>query len=178
MTIGQKLVVGIAVVGFVAAFAAPAGRAQAGRAFTSNFTLEEFASRRAKIFDAIGPQAVAVMQGLPSVHSSAIFRQSNEFFYVSGVVVPQAMLLLDGSTKRSILYLPKQDTRRAATEGALLSSDDPAATARITGFDEVKSPDQLEADLQGAERRLLYICAVRTDRGIEREPGRRAAADR
>ena len=65
------------------------------------------------------------MQGLPSVHSSAIFRQSNEFYYVTGVVVPQALVLLDGAARRTILYLPKQDARRAATEGELLSSDDP-----------------------------------------------------
>src|SRR5262245_28124771 len=132
----------------VTALAVSLGRAQAGRAFTTNFTLKEFASRRAKIIDAIGPQAVDVMQGLPTVHSSAIFRQSNEFFYVSGVVAPQALLLIDGAAKRSILYLPKQNSGRAATEGDLLSSDDPIATAMITGFDEVKSPDQLEADLK------------------------------
>ena len=80
------------------------GGAQAGRAFTTNFTPKEFADRRAKIYDAIGPESLALMQGLPSVHSSAIFRQSNEFFYVSGVVVPQALLLMDGAAKRSILY--------------------------------------------------------------------------
>ena len=108
------------VTGVLAVFATPIGRAQAGRAFTTNFTLQEFAARRARIYDAIGPNAVAVMQGLPSVHSSAIFRQSNEFFYVSGVVVPQAMLLMDGAAKRTTLYLPKQDARRAATEGDLL----------------------------------------------------------
>ena len=73
------------------------GLAQAGRAFTTNFTTQEFAARRAKVYDAIGPEAVALMQGLPSVHSSAVFRQSNEFFYLSGVVAPQALLLMDGA---------------------------------------------------------------------------------
>src|SRR6185436_6629898 len=117
------------------------GRAQAGRAFTANFTLQEFAARRARVYDAIGPEAVAVIQGAPTVHSSAIFRQSNEFFYLSGVVAPQALLLMDGTSRRTTLYLPKQNASRAATEGALLSSDDPAATAAVAGVDEVKSPD-------------------------------------
>ena len=64
---------------------------QAGRPqFSTYFTREEFAGRRARIADAIGPKGVALDAGRPSVHSSAIFRQWNEFFYVTGVTVPQA----------------------------------------------------------------------------------------
>ena len=93
-----------------------AGRAQAGRAqFSAAFTKAEFAGRRARIAGAIGKGAIALVQGAPSVHSSAIFRQSNQFFYVSGVIVPQAYLLIDGTTGRSTLYLPHKDERRAAT---------------------------------------------------------------
>src|SRR5687768_8161846 len=123
--------VGLLVAALVVIAWMPTGpaRAQAGRAFTTNFTLKEFASRRAKIYDAIGPDAVAVMQGLPSVHSSAIFRQSNEFFYVTGVVAPQALVLMDGASKKTTLYLPKQNVSRAQVERDLLSSDDPANTA-------------------------------------------------
>ena len=152
---------------------------QAGRAFTSNFTKEEFASRRARIYEAIGPEAVAVMQGLPSVHSSAIFRQSNEFFYVSGVVAPQALLLLDGATKKTTLYLPKQDTRRASVEGELLSSDDPVKTAAATGVDEVKAPDQLVADLQArTAAKSVYVPFAPTE-GLSESPdgARRRTAD-
>jgi len=68
--------------------AGASGRAQAGRAqFSPDFTRDEFAGRRARIADAIGPKSIALLQGAPSVHSSAIFRQSNEFFYVTGVIV-------------------------------------------------------------------------------------------
>ena len=87
--------------------AGASGRAQAGRAqFSPDFTRDEFAGRRARIADAVGPKSIALLQGAPSVHSSAIFRQSNEFFYVTGVIVPQAYLLVDGATRRSTLYLP------------------------------------------------------------------------
>ena len=102
------------------------GLAQAGRPFTTAFPKDEFAARRLKVADAIGPEAVALVQAAPTVHSSAIFRQSNEFFYLTGVGVPQAMLLVDGATRKSTLYLPKQDASRAAVEGALMSPDDPA----------------------------------------------------
>jgi Xaa-Pro aminopeptidase len=162
-----------------AALVAPAGHAQAGRPFTTNFTVQEFASRRARVYEAIGPEAVALMQGLPSVHSSAIFRQSNEFFYISGVVVPHALLLMDGASKRTTLYLPKQNLSRAAVEGELLSSDDPVATAKITGVDAVKPPDQLEADLRArAGIKAIYVPFAPTEGASESPDGaRRRTAD-
>jgi Xaa-Pro aminopeptidase len=179
MTRTQRLGAAAAAIALAAGLAMPIGRAQAGRAFTSNFSLQEFAGRRARIYQAIGADAVAIMQGLPSVHSSAIFRQSNEFFYVSGVVAPQALLLLDGAAKKTILYLPKQNASRAATEGELLSSDDPAATARITGVDEVKPPDQLEADLKArAGITTIYVPFAPTEGSSESPDGaRRRTAD-
>jgi len=150
------------------------GRGQAGRAFTTNFTLQEFAARRAHIYDAIGPEAVALIQGAPTVHSSAVFRQSNEFFYLSGVVAPQALLLMDGATRRSILYLPKQNAGRAATEGELLSSDDPAATSAITGVEEVKPPDMLVADLQARARaKTIYVPFAPSENSSESPDGAR-----
>jgi len=155
------------------------GHAQAGRAFTTNFTLQEFAARRARVYEAIGPQAVALIQGLPTVHSSAVFRQSNEFFYLSGVVAPQALLLMDGTSKRSTLYLPKQNASRAATEGELLSSDDPVKTAATTGVDEVKPPEQLLADLQArTAAKTIYVPYAPTEGSSESPDGaRRRTAD-
>lgn len=173
----------LATCGVAAALGVVSAGAQAGRAFTTHFTVKEFADRRAKIYDAIGPDAVALMQGLPSVHSSALFRQSNEFYYVSGVVVPQALLLMDGASRRSILYLPKQNVSRAAIEGDLLSSDDPAKTAAITGVDEVKTPEQLAIDLEArANAKAIFVPFAPTEGASESPDGARrrtndAAAD-
>jgi Xaa-Pro aminopeptidase len=154
------------------------GSAQAGRAFTTDFTTQEFASRRAKIYEAIGRDAVALMQGLPSVHSSAVFRQSNEFYYVTGVVAPHALVLLDGAAQKTILYLPKQDARRAATEGELLSSDDPVKTASITGVDEVRSTDRLITDLTAITAKIVYVPYAPTEGASESPDGaRRRTAD-
>ncbi|MCA1558995.1 MAG: aminopeptidase P N-terminal domain-containing protein [Acidobacteria bacterium] len=131
---------------------------QAGRPrFSTVFRKEEFATRRGRILDAIGPTAIALVQGAPTVHSSAQFRQSNEFFYLTGVTVPQAYLLLDGAQRRSVLYLPKRDERRAATEGALLSADDPGAVTTLTGIDEVRSLEQLTDDVRTRESKATAI---------------------
>jgi Xaa-Pro aminopeptidase len=133
-------------------------RTQAGRPqFSTYFTPEEFTGRRARIADAIGPKAVALVQGAASVHSSAIFRQSNEFFYVSGVTVPQAYLLIDGATRRSTLYLPHRDERRAATEGDLLTAEDADAVVALTGIEQVRPIDGLADQLKEASANLSAI---------------------
>ena len=46
---------------------------------------------------------------------------------MTGVTVPQAYLLLDGTTGKSTLYLPHRDERRASTEGDLITAEDAAA---------------------------------------------------
>jgi Xaa-Pro aminopeptidase len=176
----DKRILAVALAGVLAANANVS--AQAGRAFTTDFTKQEFAARRATVYDAIGRDAVALMQGLPSVHSSAVFRQSNEFYYVTGVVAPQAMVLLDGAARRTILYLPKQDVRRASIEGDVLSSDDPVKTAEITGVDEVRSNDRLLADLTALTAKAVYVPYAPTEGSSESPDGARrrtgdAAAD-
>src|SRR5262245_35942916 len=155
----RHAIAGLTLVIATAAFALPVGRAQDGRGLSPNFTARDFAERRAKIYDAIGPGAVALIQGAPTSAESPPFRQSNEFFYLSGVVAPQALLLMDGTSRRSTLYLPKQNARRATMEGEILSSADPAAAARLTGVEEVKTPDQLESDLRlrSGTAKAIYV---------------------
>jgi Xaa-Pro aminopeptidase len=130
--------------GAVVRVATQAGRPQ----FSELFTKEEFAGRRAKIAETIGPNAVALVQGAPTVHSSAVFRQSNEFFYVTGVTVPQSYLLIDGASRKSTLYLPPRDQGRAATEGDLLTADDADAIVALTGIDQVHPLARLLDDLK------------------------------
>ena len=72
--------------------------------FTDVFPLEEFAARRGRVMERIG-DAVAVIQGAPEMSAEVAFRQNNQFFYLTGVEVPRAILLIDGKAKRSTLYL-------------------------------------------------------------------------
>jgi Xaa-Pro aminopeptidase len=132
--------------------------AQAGRPqFSTVFPREEFAARRGRIYDAIGSSSVALLQGAPSVHSSTIFRQSNEFFYVTGVTVPQAYLLLDGASRRATLYLPKRDERRALTEGDLWTPEEASVVVAATGIEEVKPIEQLTDDLKARAAKATAI---------------------
>lgn len=143
---------------FVVPIANSIGRAQAGRPqFSTWFTRDEFSGRRGRIAETIGARSVALVQGAPSVHSSAIFRQSNQFFYVTGVTVPQAYLLVDGASRKSTLYLPHRDARRAATEGDLLTADDAEAIVSLTGIEQVRGIETLADDLKARGQGLEAI---------------------
>ena len=49
---------------------------------------EEFVERRARVFDAIGRDALAIVQGAAGVDGFKVFRQSNEFYYLTGTRKP------------------------------------------------------------------------------------------
>jgi len=77
--------------GFAFACASVALLAQEGFPLVAtDFSPEEFAARRGSIYDAIGKDGVAVLQGAPSPPGYTRFRQSNDFYYLSGVEVPNA----------------------------------------------------------------------------------------
>jgi Xaa-Pro aminopeptidase len=123
--------------------------AQDSALFTSAYPLEEFSARRKAVYDAIGDKAVALIQGAPAPAGFTRFRQSNDFYYLCGVEVPQAYLLLDGRSKRATLYLTRQEPRAAAWEGKRLNANLPADAQKLTGVEMVKGLDRLAADLAG-----------------------------
>src|SRR6476469_6358823 len=73
--------------------------------FSTVLPKEEFAARRAEVFDKIG-DAVAVMQGATETSSYEKFRQANQFYYLTGVDTPRAIVVVDGRAGSSTLFLP------------------------------------------------------------------------
>lgn len=106
--------------------------------YQTDFPAEEFEARHAKVFEQIGSNAVAVVQGMPSTEGFTLPRQHNTFYYLSGVETPGAYLLLDGRTKRVTIYLPARNPQLEAAEGRVLSAEDADLVKRISGADEVK----------------------------------------
>ena len=78
---------------------------------TDIFPSEEFAARRARVVDRIG-DAVAILQGASERPGEQPFRQNNQFFYLTGVVEPRAIAVIDGRAKRTTLFLQPFDERR------------------------------------------------------------------
>ncbi|HMV50614.1 MAG TPA: aminopeptidase P N-terminal domain-containing protein, partial [Blastocatellia bacterium] len=120
--------------------------------FTTDFPPEEFAARRAEVFKAIGETGLALLQGAPSPTGYTRFRQSNEFYYLCGIEIPHAYLLLDGSMKRASLYLPHRNEARERGEGKLLSAEDAELVKNLSGVNEVFGTDLLVEHLARATR--------------------------
>jgi Xaa-Pro aminopeptidase len=111
--------------------------------FTTDFPPEEFASRRAGVYDAIGKGAVAVLQGAPTPVGYSRFRQSNDFYYLSGVEVPNAYLLLEAGSRKATLYLPHRNEGRERGEGKVLCAEDAEEVKKLSGVEDVAGIDLL-----------------------------------
>ena len=109
--------------------------------FTTAFPPDEFEVHRAAVLDRIG-DAVVVMQGAAELPAYQRFRQSNDFFYLTGVEVPRALLLLDGRTRRATLFLAPKNGAMERMEGPVLVPGDDAA--RVTGIGDVRGRDAFE----------------------------------
>ena len=110
--------------------------------YQTDFDVTELTARRAKVLDAIGNNAIAIIQGAPDVSSDVVFRQTNDLYYLTGLETAHAYLLLDGKSKKAALYLPHRDVARQANEGKMLSAEDADEIKKLTGVDSV---DGLEA---------------------------------
>src|SRR5258705_4754160 len=75
------------------------------------FPAEEFAARRARVMVKIG-DGVAIIQGTTERPGEQPLRQANQFFYITRVVEPRAILVIDGKTRRSTLFLNPRNERR------------------------------------------------------------------
>lgn len=121
--------------------------------FQQDFPPEEFAGRRARICDAIGEGAWALLQGAPAPAAYQAFRQHNEFYYCCGVEVPQAFLLFGGPERETRLYLPGRPPRH--DQGDSLWAEDAELAVRLTGVSAVYPREQLAEHLQGITE--LYV---------------------
>ncbi len=150
--------------------------------FTTDFTPEEFATRREKIYEAIGKNSVAIIQGAPIPVGYTRFRQTNEFYYLCGIESPHAYLLLDGSNKRATIYLPHGMLGREAFEGKVLTSEDAEEIKQLSGINNVASIDMLNEHLsrfsRGNSINIIYTPFSPAEGGaMGRDLATRAIAD-
>src|SRR5213075_1080981 len=80
-------------------------------------------------------------------------RQSNQFFYLTGVVEPRAILVIDGRSKRSTLFLqPRNEGRETRMYGPGLSPGDEAV--KVTGIEVVFPRDDFRVPSDG---QIIYM---------------------
>lgn len=139
----------------VAVIASPAPLPAQRPLFTSALPASEFAARRAEVMRAVG-DGVAVIQGATERPAYQQFRQSAQFFYLTGVEVPRAILLVDGRTRASTLFVHPRDARMERSEGPILTPGPEAAA--LTGIEQVLPREAFDAALAAiaAEGRHIY----------------------
>jgi Xaa-Pro aminopeptidase len=109
----------------------------AAQFYQSDFPPDEFKARWARVFDKIGPEAVAVLQGVSLTNGYIMPRQHNTFYYLCGIETPGAYLLLDGRSRKVTLYLPPRNAALERAEGKVLSADDAIQVQKLIGVDQV-----------------------------------------
>ena len=106
-----------------------------------DFPPEEFKTRWEGVFEQIGDEAVAVAQGFPLSNGFIMPRQTNAFYYLSGIETPHAYILLDGRDKKVTLYMPPRNERLERSEGRILNADDEKLIKKLVGVDAVYSTE-------------------------------------
>lgn len=97
------------------------------------FTPDDFAARRKKVMDQI-PDGIAIFQAAPLPEAYVKFRQDNNFYYLTGVEIPDAVLILNGETKKSILLVPDKSPGDIKQEARINAGEE---AAKLYKFDHV-----------------------------------------
>jgi len=113
------------------------------------FDKAEYAARRGRLMDTIGDGA-AVFLGAPTPAGDHAFRQGHDFYYLTGVEIPDAFLVVDGLRKESVLFFTMSE---AAADGEAIPLDLIRAPAEYTGIERVLPADQFSAQLAGLANR-------------------------
>ena len=123
--------------------------AQEKHYYQTDFSIVDFQERRSQIFEAIGNNSIALIQGAASITGFKVFRQTNTFYYLCGLESEHAYLLLNGKTKTSTIYLPNRDKARESSQGKILSAEDADLIKKLTGVERVRGYGSLANDLVG-----------------------------
>jgi Xaa-Pro aminopeptidase len=115
----------------------------------SSFDKPEYAARRSQLMARIGDGA-AVLLGAATPASDVAFRQGHDFFYMSGVEIPDAILVVDGMRKESVLFFTMTES---AADGLAIPLELVRAPAAYTGIERVLPIEQFNGFLAGLANR-------------------------
>lgn len=124
--------------------------------FQTDFSIQELQARRRQVCQAIG-NATALVAGAPAGNGSFAFRQYNDFYYLCGVEVPHAYLVIDGGSGKTTLILPGSDCQIRDSDDPLLCAEDPDYAREVTGVDRVEGWGGLESCLKGVFRLYTFL---------------------
>lgn len=117
------------------------------------FEPAEYAARRARLMDRI-PDGVAVILGAQPITGYNPYVQNNDFMYFCGVEIPDAILLIDGINRESVLFFTI-DERTAKGEG--ISLDLVRKPQEVTGIERVFPMERFTSYLTRAAGRAKAL---------------------
>jgi len=114
----------------------------------------EYAGRRSRLMAQIGDGA-AIFLGATTPASDVAFRQGHDFFYLTGIEIPDAFLVVDGLRKESVLFFTMDET---TADGLAIPTDLVREPVTYAGVDRAMSVDAFGGYLAGLvnRRQPLY----------------------
>ena len=129
----------------------------AGPAFAAEtFNKAEYAARRARLMESIG-EGAAVFLGAQTPSSDVVFRQGHDFFYMTGVEIPDAILVVDGLRKESVLFFTMSES---TADGLTIPVELVRAPVAYTGIEQALPADQFSGYLARIARRPQPLYTV------------------
>ena len=142
----------------LALFATPAFSADA-------FNKAEFSARRARLMEKIGDGA-AVIMGAKTPANDNDFRQGHDFFYLTGLELHDAILVVDGLRKESVLFFT---TDEATADGYAIPLELIRKPTDYSGIERTFPADQFSAQLTGFVNRNRVIYTMFKPEELGRE---------
>jgi len=129
------------------------------------FDKTEYAARRSRLMEKI-PDGAAVFLGATTPADDYEFRQGHDFLYFTGVEIPDAFLIVDGTRKESVLFFT-MDEKTADGEGIPLELIRSAAA--YTGIERVLPAEQFGAYLATLSHRTRVLYTMFKPEELGRE---------
>ncbi len=131
------------------------------------FDKTEFASRRSRLMAEIGNGA-AVILGATTRADDNDFRQGHDFFYLTGLEIPDAILVIDGLRKESVLFFTIDE---ATADGFAIPLELVRHPVEYSGIERTQPAEQFSPQLTGFANRNRVIYTMFKPEELGRENG-------
>jgi Xaa-Pro aminopeptidase len=129
------------------------------------FDKTEYAARRGRLMEKI-PDGAAVFLGATTPADDYEFRQGHDFLYFTGVEIPDAFLIVDGTRKESVLFFTMDEK---TADGEAIPLELIRSAAAYTGIERVLPAEQFGTYLATLSQRTRVLYTMFKPEELGRE---------
>lgn len=111
--------------------------------YQTDFTPDEFRTRRKKLCEAMENNAFALLQGAPGPKGSDTFYQYKDFYYLCGIETPRAYLLIESRNGRTTAFLPHESQVEKQSTKPVACVENAELVCKQSGVDTVRGWEDL-----------------------------------